>query len=109
MQLVKQVMWAYAARDYTPENPRTTNVVEVNVPEALPTIPQDDKVNKISLSNAYFVNSNYPKVPPSVSSTHYYTIPLLNGTSCPTEFSKGTRFMLISPTERLEESYLIFA
>ena len=49
MQMNKQVMWVYAAREYTVDNPRSTNRVEVNIPEALPTIPQDNKKTKISL------------------------------------------------------------
>ena len=76
MQLTKQVMWAYAARNYTVENPRTTKYVEVNIPEALPTIPQ---------------------------------LPLLSGTTCPTIFGKGTKFMVLSPTERIEDAYIIYA
>ena len=109
MQLSKQVMWVYAAREYTVYNPRTTNTVEVNIPEALPTIPQDNKSSRISLSNSYFLNSNFPKVQTTALSDHYYTLPLLSGTSCPTEFPKGTKFMLLSPTERLEDAYLIYA
>ena len=109
MQLTKQVMWAYAARNYTVENPRTTKYVEVNIPEAIPTIPQDDKYNRISLSNSYFVNTNFPRVQATATNSHYYSLPLLSGTTCPTIFGKGTKFMVLSPTERIEDAYLIYA
>ena len=109
MQMNKQVMWVYAAREYTVDNHRSTNRVEVNIPEALPTIPQDNKKTKISLSNNYFINNNFPSVETTVESSHAYELPLLSGTTCPTEFEKGTKFLLVSPTERIEDAYIIYA
>ena len=106
MTITKRVMWGYAARSYDIYNPRSTRYVQVNIPA---TLPQDDKDNKISLGNNYFINENYPSVEATATSLHYYTLPLLAGTSCPVYFDKGTKFMVMCPTDKIEESYIIYA
>lgn len=106
--IAKNMMFAYAARAYDTANPRTDKYVEVNIPEVLPTIPKDNEESRISLSNSYFVNSNFPSVQATVTSTHYFTLPLANGTECPIYFEKGTKFLLLCPTDKVEEGYLIY-
>lgn len=98
----------YASRDYTPSNPRTTNRVEVNLPDYMPTVPQDGNYTNISVQTGYFVNNNYPNATGTVKSVHYMALPLLKGTVCPTLFSKGTVFLLFTPTTKIEEGYLLY-
>lgn len=105
MKLLKKV---YAARAYTPEKPRTTRYVDVNDPEHLPTIPKDDQETQMVLSTSYFVNDNFPVSQTIITNAHCLSLPLLQGTKCPSVFPKGTPFLLVCPTEKLEEGYLIY-
>lgn len=105
MKLMKKV---YAARAYTPEKPRTTKFVEINDPHHLPTIPKDDKKTETILSSDYFINENFPVTQKVVTNMHYLSLPLLEGTPCPAIFPKGTIFLLICPTEKLEEGFLLY-
>lgn len=107
-QLGGGIWKAYASRDYTPESPRLSRYVEVNVPDYMPTIPQDGSYTNIALKNSYFVNNNYPNTTGIVRASHYITLPLALGTSCPIYFKKGTQFLLINPTHKIEECALIY-
>lgn len=100
---------AYAARDYTPTDPRLDQYIEVNLPEYMPTLPQDGNHTNFSLQSGYFVNTNYPNVTGTVKTVHYMKLPLLQGTLCPRLFSKGSVFLLFTPTSKVEEGYLIYA
>lgn len=104
----KQVMTVYAARNYDYKNPRLTNYIEVNIPEYTPTIPRDDRFETIGISTSYCVNQNFPKSDSSVRIVHFIKLPLLRGTTCPTYFNKDTPFLLLCPTGRIEEGYLIY-
>ena len=44
-------MKVYAARDYVDDTARWNNTVEVNIPEYMPTVPQDDKSNDIIIES----------------------------------------------------------
>lgn len=105
---MKNMMKVYAARAYTKKRPRTTKYVDINIPEYLPTIPKDNNETHTTLSSGYFVNSNYPITQGTVTTTHYLSLPLLGGTSCPTIFPKGTEFLLFIPTMKIEEGYLMY-
>ncbi len=105
----KQILIAYAARDYNIIYPRTSQYVEVNIPEFLPAIPKDNKEEKISLSPNMFINTNFPNTDNQVILSHCISLPILSGTICPTYFSKGTKFIVIKTTEDIEDSYLILA
>lgn len=102
------VVKAYAARNYTYLTPRTSKYVEVNIPDMLPTVPQDNKTQVIGISSGYTANSNYPVSRRTVTITHALKLPLLSGTTCPTIFKKGTPFLLFYPTDKIEEGYLLY-
>lgn len=99
---------AYAARDYTPDKPRTSPYIEVNIPEYMPTIPQDGSYTNIALTNSYFVNDNYPNTTGIVKASHFIALPLMYGTFCPVYFKKGTQFLLIVSTNKMEEGRLVY-
>lgn len=105
---MQQVMKAYAARAYTIINPRTTKYVEVNVPEYTPTLPKDNQNVNVSISGSYFVNTNYPITQGVVTTTHALSLPILSATTCPYTFPKGTQFLLLVPTKKIEEGYLLY-
>lgn len=105
---MKQVSKVYAARSYTPENPRTSRFIEINCPEYLPTIPKDDQKTETKLSQNYFLNENFPSNPTTIVNTHFLALPLLQGSLCPAIFPKGTEFILLCPTEKIEEGYLLY-
>ena len=98
------VMKVFAARAYTFLNPRETNYVDVNIPEVLPTVPQDNQSSVIAIANGYTANSNYPVG----RTSHSLSLPLLRGTTCPVIFRKSTPFLLFSPTGKYEEGYLLY-
>ena len=102
------VMKVFSAKAYTYINPRETNYVEVNIPEALPTVPQDSDSNVISINAGYTANTNYPIGKTSITVSHSLSLPLLRGTTFPTIFSKGTPFLLFTPTGKYEEGYLLY-
>lgn len=104
----KQVMKVYAARDYDFKRPRLTNFVEINIPEYVPTIPRDDKFEQVGVNGGYCVNSNFPNTTGVVKMTHYISLPLLRGTTCPVYFKKDTPFILFTPTSRIEDGYLLY-
>lgn len=103
-----QVMKVYSARAYTVKNPRKTKYVQVNIQEYVPTIPQDNQTESIGLASGFFANQNYPVNTGTLTVYHYLEIPLLSGSSCPTIFSKGTPFLLFTPTSKMEEGYLMY-
>lgn len=107
-QASKQVMKVYTAKAYTPANPRTTPYVQINIPEYVPTIPQDGESESIGLSNGFFANSNFQITTGIVQLPHYLELPLLSGTTCPAYMKKGTPFLLFTPTTKLEEGYLMY-
>lgn len=102
------VMKVFAARAYTFLNPRETNYVDVNIPEVLPTVPQDNQSSVIAIANGYTANSNYPVGRTTVTVSHSLSLPLLRGTTCPVIFRKSTPFLLFSPTGKYEEGYLLY-
>lgn len=108
MNLTNLVVKVFAAREYTHINPRTINFVEINLPEVLPTVPQDNKTTTIVVGNGYTANSNYPIGKSTITISHALTLPLLRGTTCPTIFKKGTPFLLFCPTGKYEEGYLMY-
>lgn len=105
---LKQVTKVYSAKSYTPESPRTGRYVAINCPEYLPTVPQDDKQTETLLAQSYFLNQNFPATQVTVTQSHYIELPLLQGSRCPAIFPKGTQFLLLCPTEKIEEGYLLY-
>ena len=104
----RNMMKVYAARDYLDITSRHDTYVQVNVPEYLPTVPQDDKYTSITISPDYFANKNFPVTANVIKSVHYLTLPLLTGVRTPVRFNKGAEFLLIFPTGKVEEGYLVF-
>ena len=102
------MMKVYAARDYIDDTYRKDNTVEVNVPEYKPTIPQDDNYTNVNLSSGYFVNKNYPATDGLLKSKHSISLPLLHGTHAPVRFNKGAEFLLIYPTGKIQDGFLLF-
>jgi len=105
---MKTAMKVYAARAYTPENPRMDRYIQINAPEHLPTIPNDDQETTTILQTSYFKNVNFPTNQQVIKNSHFLQLPLMQGTSCPSIFPKGTPFLLVCPTEKLEEGFLIY-
>lgn len=99
---------AYASRAYDVANPRIDNYIEVNIPEYMPTVPQDNEYTNIAVRTGYFVNTNYPNTTATIKSTHYIKLPLLAGTTCPIYLEQGAPFLLFTPTEKPEEGYLLY-
>lgn len=104
----RTVMKVYAARDYIDITRRTDDTVEVNLPEYMPTQPQDNQYTDIVVQSNYFVNDNYPVTQDTIKALHYLKLPLMHGTICPVRFNKGAEFLLLYPTGKVEEGHLIF-
>lgn len=104
----KQIIKVYSAKEYTEKEPRPDGYCDINIPEYAPTVPKDDKYTNIALNSNYFVNTNYPNTNGVIKLTHYVTLPLLKGTTCPSILSKGTPFLLFTPTTKIEEGYLLY-
>lgn len=105
---MKSIMQVYAAKAYTSSSPRKTAYIEVNIPEYLPTLPKDDKITNLTAPASYFVNTNYPKTKGNIKTSHSVALPLARGSSCPTIFKKGTAFILMCPSPKIEEGYLFY-
>ena len=105
---IRGQMKVYAAREYEDDTYRTTNYVEVNIPEYLPTTPQDDSNTVLVVESNYFVNSNYPVTQDALEIAHSLSLPLKKGTIAPLCFHKGAEFLLTYPTGKIEEGYLEF-
>ena len=104
----RAMMQAYAARDYIDDRCRTTNYVEVNVPEYTPTLPQNAEFENLVLQGGYFVNSNFPVTQSVIKAKNFLTLPIMKGQKCPTTFRKGTIFLLFYPTGKIEEGRVMF-
>ena len=102
------MMKVYAARDYVDNNYRRTNYVEVNLPEFMPTTPLDNAVVDLNLDQNYFCNKNFPKTEDSIKISHYLTLPLHQGTNTPVRFHKGAEFLLLYPTGKIEDGFMIY-
>lgn len=103
----KQIMKVYSAKNYTKKHP-CTGTVEFNAPEFLPSTPMDNGKEYIGLHRNIFVNTNYPVISSHVEISHSIELPILAGTNYPTVFSKGTPFLLLTPTGEIEDGYLIY-
>lgn len=101
-------MQVYAARDYVDDDYRRTDTVEVNMPEYLPTTPQNDEYTNIVLPTNYFINKNYPTTEQVLKNNHCLGLPLIHGTYCPVRFHKGAVFILYYSTGKIEEGALQF-
>lgn len=104
----RAIMKVYAARDYKDITHRTDRKVQVNIPEYMPTIPQDDKSTNLTIESGYFLNENYPITAGILESSHALELPLLEGSRAPVRFNKGAEFILFFPTGKVEEGFLIF-
>ena len=104
----RSTMKVYASRDYKDDKYRKTNYVAINSPEYLPTTPQNDEETEQVVPSGYFVNSNFPITQEVVKSTNDIQMPLLAGSYCPVRFNKGAEFLLIYPSGKLEDGYLLF-
>ena len=102
------IMKVYSSRKYIDDTYRKDNYVEVNLPEYVPNIPQDNEYAEIALPRKYFKNENYPSTRDVIKELHYLKLPLLHGTICPVRFNKGAEFLLIYPTGKLEEGFLLW-
>lgn len=104
----KQIMKVFAAREYDLSHPRLTNYVEVNIPEYTPTIPRDANRETFALTPRYCVNTNFPVNSNAITIAHYVKLPLVKGSHCPVYFKKDTPFLLLSPSGRIEDGYLLY-
>ena len=101
-------MKVYVARDYIDDKYRRTNKVEVNLPEYMPTVPMDDQYTETVVEKGYFANTNYPVTQEIIRSQHYIELPVEKGSYAPIRMRKGTEFMLLYATGKIEEGTLIF-
>lgn len=101
-------MKVYVARDYIDDKYRKTNKVQVNLPEYLPTVPMDDQFTETVVEQGYFVNTNYPVTQEVIRSVHCLDLPIEKGSYAPIRMRKGTEFMLLYATGKIEEGTLIF-
>ena len=104
----RALMKVYAARDYIDDKCRLNNTVDVNIPEYIPTAPQNSEYTNLAVTGQYFVNKNYPVTQSVIQSRHSMMLPLMQGTYCPHVFNKGTSFLLVYPTGKIEEGKLIY-
>lgn len=105
----RSTMKVYASRDYKDDKYRKTNYVSVNSPEYLPTTPQNDGTMEQVMPANYFANSNFPVTEGDiVTSSNDIGMPLMAGTYCPVRFNKGAEFLLVYPSGKIEDGYLIF-
>lgn len=102
----KQILKVYSARTYNEYYP-CNGYVEVNVPEYLPSTPQDMGTEQFGLNKRLFANENYPAISRSVNISHSINLKILRGTSYSRYFSKGTEFLLLTPSGEIEDGYLI--
>ena len=113
----KQVMKVYAAKSYkdlpwrqncqTGELPPVIKIL-VNIPEYAPTVPQDDSYEQLGLSGSFFENQNFPSTAGTVKMNHCLSLPLLRGSRNPPDIPYGTPLLLLMPTNKIEEGYLIY-
>lgn len=104
----RSTMKVYASRDYKDDKYRSTNYVCINSPEYLPTTPQNDEETEQVMPANYFVNSNFPVTEEVVTSTNDLALPLMAGSVCPVRFNKGAEFLLVYPSGKIEDGFLIF-
>lgn len=102
------MMKVYSSRKYIDDKYRKDNFVEVNLPEYVPTTPQDNEYSEIALPKKYFINTNYPATRDVIKEPHFLKLPILHGTMCPVRFNKGAEFLLIYPTGKIEEGFLLY-
>lgn len=102
----KQILKVYAARTYDRWHPCVGNV-EINVPEYLPSTPQDISTEQYGLNKRLFANINYPIISRTVSISHSINLRILKGTAYSRYFPKGTEFLLLTPSGEIEDGYLI--
>lgn len=102
----KQILKVYAARTYDKYNP-CYGYVEINVPEYLPSTPKNNGSERFGLNKNLFANKNYPATSKYVTISHSINLKILKGTSYSRYFSKGTQFLLLTPSGEIEDGYLI--
>ena len=102
----KQILKVYAARTYDEYYP-CYGYVEVNVPEYLPSTPQNNGTEQFGLNRRLFANTNYPSISKSVNISHSLNLKILKGTSYSRYFPKGTEFLLLTPSGEIEDGYLM--
>lgn len=112
--LNKQVMKVYAAQTYTElyttkhYDHITTIKIKINLPEYSPTTPKGSGTEQIGLSGNLFKNNNFPKTGGTVKMNHCLELPLLRGSDFPKTINMGDALLLIMPTNKPEEGYLIY-
>ena len=113
----KQVMKVYAAKSYTNlpwKQDEITgklppiNYILVNIPEYTPTVPNDDSYEQLGLSGSFFENQNFPSTAGTIKMNHCITLPLVRGSRNPPDIPYGTPLLLLMPTNKIEEGYLIY-
>lgn len=100
----------YASREYrrgVDNCLRIPTAIEVNSPEVLPTLSQDNSKIDITLPSNYFKNNNYPSGEAVISSHNSFTVRFLRGSRIPSYIPKRMPFLLISHTDKIEDAYLI--
>ncbi len=101
-------MKVYVARDYIDDKYRKTNYVQVNLPEYMPTVPMDDQSTETVVAKGYFLNENYPVTQEIIKSVHCLDLPVQKGSYAPIRMRKGSEFMLLYATGKIEEGSLVF-
>lgn len=100
----------YSSKEYKKEpgnGYRIPNVIEINSPEVLPTLTQNDGKIDITLQGNYFRNKNYPIGASAVSSHNSFSVKFLRGSKIPSYIPKRMPFLLLSHTDHIEDAYII--
>ena len=67
-----------------------------------------DSYEQLGLSGSFFENQNFPSTAGTVKMNHCLTLPLLRGSRNPPDIPYGTPLLLLMPTNKIEEGYLIY-
>ena len=80
--------------------------IMVNLPDLFPLIPQDDQYEDIVVPGTC-KNENFPRCTGKIRLLHYHIFPLVGGTSVP-NYGRGSEFLLICPTGKLDDGRLLY-
>lgn len=102
----------YSAKEYkrtNENNYRIPEYIEINSPEVLPTLNQNDGKFDITIHGNYFKNKNYPIGSSVVSSHNSFLVKFMRGTKIPTYIPKRMPLLLVSHTDKIEDAFVIMA
>lgn len=100
----------FAAKEYRPNKANSYKIpleIEINSPDLFPTAPQNDSKYDITLSNNYFLNTNYPAGSTTISAHNAFVVPFMRGIKIPTYIPKRMPFLLVSHNDKMDDCRLM--